>query len=310
MYWLKLKDKKGFEASFAWMFAIFVGALVLFLGIYAASNLIGSARFESDTKVAAQLGILLNPVETNLESGRFAVIEFPEETRVYNNCREEGNFGAQGIRTSIRSEIGKDFERPGAETVFFNKYLFSEKIEQGRNLYLFVKPFEFPYKVADLIIASSENFCFVTPPSEIKDEIEDLRIDNINLVSNVGECEIGEKKVCFGIIGCDVDVDIQRKIVSKDGIILEFEGSLIYGAIFADPDVYECQVKRLMKRTGELAQLYVAKTEFLSSQGCSSNLGNDLLDFAKQTQGIKLKGLVFDMEDIRRKNELLSCQLF
>jgi hypothetical protein len=62
-----------------------------------------------------------------------------------------------------------------------------------------------------------------------------------------------------------------------------------------------------------LSQLYRDKTDFLSSKGCSSNLGADLTDFVSNLENIEsfnLKDIETESKGIGRKNELLSCKLF
>ena len=118
-----MKNKRGFEFSFNWLFAIIVGAVIIFIAIFAATSFIDTSRRQSDAVTAEQLGILLNPVETSLEDIKYAVIGFPTETRVVNKCRETGNFGRQIISASVKSGIGDEFLN-GTENFFFNKYLF------------------------------------------------------------------------------------------------------------------------------------------------------------------------------------------
>jgi len=313
-------NKKAFEFSFAWLFAMIVGAAILFIAVYAAITLVQTSRYQSDTITAAQLGILLNPIETSLESGKYAVIEFPDEARVFNNCIDVGNFGQQGISTAVKSGIGKEFQRPGVESVFFSKYIFSSDVEEGKRLHIFVKPFEMPYKIADLIFASAKEYCFVSPPRDIEDEIDDLNIENIKVVFGIEECLSENRKVCFSNVGCDVDVNPQAQTVTVNdqgsSETVYYEGSLVYGAIFASPKIYECQVKRLMKRSSELAHLYNAKTEFLEAQGCASNLAIDLVFFSSVSQinndenSFKLQEISSFSEDLGRRNGLLSCKLF
>lgn len=310
-----IKNKKGFEFSFAWLFAILVGAVIIFIAIFATTSILKTSRTESDIKVAAQLGTLLNPIETNLEESKYAVITFPTETRVFNNCRESGNFGRQIISASVRSGLGEEFQDPEVETFFFNKYMFSKDVEQGKKLYILVKPFKLPYKVADLIFASAGNYCFINPPNDIEDDITSLNPENIRIGFDAADCSSDSDIVCFSGSGeeCDINVNLATQNVEKDGKILHYEGELIYGAIFADPALYECQVRRLMKRTGELAHLYVAKTEFLSGKGCSSGLDANLRNFAVISQidsSSDLPVVVQEAENIRRKNELLDCKLF
>src|SRR3989344_3773451 len=108
-------NKKALEFNFSWMFAIIAGAVIIFLAIYATVNIVRTSRVESDTKVAAQLGIILNPIETNLEESKYVVVKFPDETRVFNTCRNTGNFGRQIISASAKSGIGEEFIEPEVE---------------------------------------------------------------------------------------------------------------------------------------------------------------------------------------------------
>jgi len=309
-------DIRGIELSFGWLFSIIVGAVIIFLSIYATTSIIGSGQTEINSKVSAQLGVILNPVGTNLEDGKYAIISFPDETKFFNDCKELGNFGRQIVSTSVRSGIGKEFKEPLVKISLFNKYIFSEKIEKGKELHIFSKSFKMPYKIGDLIIASSKKYCFVDAPDYIRDEIYGLNPENINLSDSLGECPKRSKSVCFLETGCDIEVDIQSKEVKKEGKTLYYEDSLIYGAIFSDPEIYECQVSRLMKRTGEIARLYSSKSEFLLGKGCSSGLSNELRNFASSSQindgenSAKLKQVSDNAQKLERKNEILVCKLF
>ena len=93
-----------------------------------------------------------------------------------------------------------------------------------------------------------------------------------------------------------------------------FDNSLIFGAIFADPGIYECQVKRLLARTSALALLYSDKSAYLKPKGCNSNLEGSLNNYASLARATNtsfgLRNLDPFAEDLRRNNELLSCKLF
>jgi hypothetical protein len=82
-------------------------------------------------------------------------------------------------------------------------FLFSKEQNSGLDYYVFSKPFEFPYKIADLVFLTSENYCFLNAPEEIADEILGLRIENI---------EIGIKKG-FEISKSADDYKIKKPIV-------------------------------------------------------------------------------------------------
>lgn len=317
-------NRRGFEFSFAWMFAIIVGAVILFLALYAGGGILGTTREEIDSTTAAQLATILNPLETSLESSKYYKVSFSEETRIYTSCSLEGNFGRQGISTAVKSDIGEEWKLPGAETSNYNKYFFTNKIIQGRDLHFFAVPFSFPYKVSDIMVGYDEEYCFISPPEIVKEEIEALDLPEIKNVVNRGECGDGEKEVCFEGSGCDIDVTVNEHsygngidslygTVSKNTKKVYFEGPLIYGAIFSDADLYECQTERIMKRAAELAQLYAAKGDFLSGKGCGGSLGPELVQFAETAKISNSEDLVKverEANELRRRNELLACKLF
>ncbi len=303
-------NRGGFEFSFAWLFAIIVGVVIIFLAIYFTTSLIGNSRYEADTKIAAQLETILNPVETGLEEGKLIIIGFPSETRIYNDCNEFGDFGDQAISTSTKSGIGDKWQEPGAKIKSKSKYIFSEKVVQGQEAYVFVKPFEMPYKVADMVMIYSQDYCFVKPFDDIKEEVEDLNLPGINISFNIDDCPEGSKKVCFVFDNDECDVKVGQTNVQE----AYYEDSLVYGAIFSSPDIYECQLKRLMKRDAELALLYASKAEFLVGKGCSTGLAGELVNYASSLEDFggsrELPSVKLKSDDIGRENELLKCKLF
>lgn len=315
-------NKRGFEFSFAWIFAIFVGAVIIFLAVYAATQFVYTEREVRDTEIGKEIGILLTPVETGVESGKTARISFAQETRVFNGCREEGNFGAQEISTSTKSGIGAEWQSPGIKSSFYNKYIFSSSTVQGKEIFVFAKPFYFPYKVADVMfLFGSEKYCFVTPPRDVEEEMA-LLLDYVEIVEDVSDCKSGGKKVCFTSSGCDIDVSVSSGAVTKYGETEYFvpgfedsENTLMYGAIFSDPGVYRCQIKRLMKRASELGTLYNSKSEILSGTGCGSSiLQPGLMNFASKAGNFEglvgLRELNLLAGELNRQNENLECKLF
>src|SRR3989338_4452091 len=154
-------NKRGFlQFSFAWLFAIIVGVFILVLAIYAATKLISTEQTALDASSAKEIGILLNPLETGFESGSKNSITLPSETRIYNRCSIEGNFGRQIIKISQYS-FGK-WTDTDVNVGFSNKYVFSDDYEEGKTFYLFSKPFNFPFKVTDVVYLSSlqKKYCF------------------------------------------------------------------------------------------------------------------------------------------------------
>lgn len=305
--------KKGYlDISFSTIFAIIAGATILFLAIYGSTKLLGTERQVSDAELGEEIGILLNPIETGYETGKVSLFSLPSETRLYCNCKEEGVFGKQLIRVSQKSfgewsqtDVNNDFE---------NKYIFSEKPVEGKNFYIFSKPFDISFKISDLIYLTStdEKYCFFDPPDRIDDELSSLGQKNIH----VKECSEGDIVVCFeGGIDCNIEVNYERGLVKKGEDIIYFEGdTLMYAAVFSDAEIYECQLKRLMKRTSLIAQLYRDKASFISRNDCDSNLNADLLRLINAANNfedsLEIKNIVKIAEEMNDKNKFARCRLW
>ncbi len=302
--------KKGIAFTFGWLFAILIGAAILFLAIYATVQLVGTERAVQETEAAKQLELILTPVETGYEEGKSVPpIIFPTETRIYNNCSTRGNFGEQNLRIE-----------DGEPITSYNKYIFSPSAMESRELYAFSKPFDMGFKIANLLFLWDRKYCFVSAPSEIEREVRALNLPEINTTDNINECENGAEVVCFfsELEKCDTVINPIQKTVRKGNRMMFYKDSLVYGAIFSEPGFYECEIQRLMKRTSELAFLYNEKSKFISarSDGCSSEL-QPLLE-TLGTYGIELnnsRGLVAQLDPIAKElaemNErMTACKLW
>lgn len=313
-------NKKAFEFSFSWIFAIIVGAVMIFLAIYAASQFVKTSKISQDTQLGKELGIILTPIETNLETGKITTISTQNDIRIFNDCQLQGAFGSQKISIATKS-LNDEWSKQGLPSSFHNKYIFSSSMMEGKEYFVFAKPLEMPFKIADLIYiwSSKDNYCFINPPSEMEDEISELGI-NITLASSLSECMKDSKKVCFSSSGCDIDISLNSGLIQgsakkKFSERVYFDSpALLYASIFSDPEIYECQIKRLMKRTSELSWLYYSKSTFLTPKGCSSNLELELSSYANKTFSINnsfnLRDVYSISQNIRRKNNDLSCKLF
>jgi hypothetical protein len=306
--------KSGFlQISFAWLFAIIVGAFILFLAIYATTKVMKTGTEISDVKMAKEIGILLNPLETSFETGKSASFELPVESRIYNECNAtRGMFGRQTIRVWQKS-----FDKWSESDVgvsFLNKYIFSDRYEEGEIFYLFSKPFGFPFKVSDVIYMSSslKKYCFVDAPEKIENEISSLSQPNLFLEN----CPENSINVCFESGGdCDILVSENSNYVEKNRERMYFnDDALMYAAIFSDVEVYECQLNRLMQRARSLSLLYADKINFVSRVGCNSNLKSDLLELGSRANDFESSiEIISDsrlIEEIDEKNDLADCKLW
>lgn len=310
-----IKNKRGFQISFAWLFAIIVGAFILFLAIYSVTKILDIGGEIKSVEASAELGILLDPLETSFESGRVISLEIPVETRIYNKYEIYGNFGKQIIQVSQKN-LGK-WSQTDVDVGFQNKYIFSKTVVEGKNFLIFSKPFEFPFKVADVIylISSDENYCFINAPERIEEEVSDLNQKNL-FTEN---CPAKSVEVCFDrataydFEDCEINVDTGRREVEKAGQIMFFEtDALMYGAIFSDKNIYESQLKRLLKRTNELLLLYEDKAILISAQECPIEI--NLLVFRNIINNVQtsedLMNAANAADDVKRENDYATCKLW
>ena len=306
-------NKKGFlQMSFAWLFAIIIGGFILFLAIYASTKIIKTEQIALDAETAKEIGVLLNPLETGFETGKKNSLILPAETRIHNRCNNNGVFGRQIIRISQKS-FG-EWTDTNVDVGFSNKYIFSEDSVEGKKFFLFSKPFEFPFKITDLIYltSSEKKYCFFNAPEDIEDEISDLNQENL-LTEN---CPENSVKVCFDSEDCEINVNYGSRYVDKNNERMYFnEDALMYAAIFSDKEVYECQLKRVMQRAKELSLLYKDKAEFISREQCNSNLNSDLLELGNLEGSLRgsenLNNYMINLaENMQKKNNLAECKLW
>jgi|TARA_Y100000310_G_scaffold246957_1_gene252460 hypothetical protein len=303
--------KKGYlQISFAWIFAIIVGVFILFLAIFLTTKIIKTEEIALDSKTAKEIGVLLNPLETGFETGKVNSLSLPTDTRIYNRCNNNGEFGRQIIRISQKSF--DEWTKTDVDVGFSNKYIFSENYVEGKKFYLFSKPFNFPFKATDLIYLTSQSkrYCFVNPPEDIKNEITSLKQENIQ----VNNCSDDSTEVCFNR-NCNITVNYNGKYVEKNNEKMHFESdALMYSAIFSEKEIYECQIKRLMKRVGNLALLYKDKIGFVSQVGCNSNLESDLLQLNNLANNLEnsgnLNSFILLTENIKERNNLAECKIW
>lgn len=309
-----IKYKKGFQISFAWLFAIIVGAFILFLAIYGVTKILNTGGDITSVKSGVELGILLDPLETNFESDRIVPLKMPVETRIYNKYDLHGDFGKQIIQVSQKN-LGK-FSLTDVDVSFQNKYIFSESVVEGKNFLIFSKPFEFPFKVADLIylISSEKTYCFVNAPEKMEKELLDLNQKNLI----VGNCSAKNEIICFDEetdlnFECNTNVYTGKREVKKGVQTMFFEtDALMYAAIFSDKGIYEAQIKRLMKRMSNLLSLYEDKALLLSAQECPMEV--NFLVLKNIANNVQISEDIFKVanavDNLKKENENAICRLW
>jgi len=320
-----MRDKNG-QFNFVWLFAIIAGIAILSLAIYGASRAGETARFESDTETAKKLSIITDPLQAGFSEGSFGKINFRQETKINNFCFEPGSFGDSGfgrnrVSVSSKSGVGEEWKVTGEEVAIVNKYIFSSENNVGEEYYVFSKPFEFPYKVADLIFLTSKSYCFIDAPDDIADDILSMNIPNIE----VDNCTVDDAiNVCFDSgSGCDLrvygscstncDSAYDSGFVDNGNSRMNYVGNLMYAAIFSDSEIYECNVQRLLYRDGVLAEEFIQKADLMDARGCNTRLKPDLIfwnDATLDSGADDLISLQTAAKNIDKKNNEELCGLW
>jgi len=315
-------NKLGLEFNFNWLFAVIVGAVVIFITIYAIGQIAGQKEEETATYISKQLDIFFDPLETGIASGKSTQVTLGRNIRINNKCSSQSlapyKFGKQEF--SISEFTRNQWNRVGLPAILQDKYIFSDNMLEGKKFYFFSKNFEFPFKVSNIIFMTTENYCFINAPSEIRDEIQDLRFENIQ-ENSFGNCTESSIKVCFGSdSNCDIlvedlcndysceEYEIGR--VSKTGYSVDYVGSLVYAAIFSSQEVYECNVQRLMIRVKELCSLYADEVSFLSRESCGSELRTKLLYLGAVAENLPLLALRNTAQDVEDQHSSQECKIW
>ncbi len=332
---MAMKYKKALEMSFAWIFAIIVGAIIIISAVYIAGKfIIPGGQYRINTETAKQIANTLEPLQTSVEEIKSDSLMLNVEAKLYTNCNLNGEFGENKIEISEKSGFNRQWTERGGDIASKN-YVFAEeeiKTNEGKIVYFIVKQLKMPFKTADIVSMYTEKYCFINAPENIEDEINALNSNgnrtNIELKNSVIGCGNGTNKVCFDSQGqnsCDVivscnDFECNKGYVKKGSNYEEyFSKALVYGAIFSSKETYECNIERIIKRLNALSKLYSDKAAFVSGKGCDTGLNADLNILTQLTSKFNIKKIETQLPLIesqaaiieeKNKPENLVCQLF
>lgn len=307
-----IANKKAFEIPFTLIFGVIAGTVILLLVLYATSRFISNSQGVQYSESAKTLLNLLNPVVNDIESTFVQKpITFNKETRIYLDCYSTSEksrvFGKETLGFSEQSGFLKAWSTPGVNVSRYNKYIFGDKIEQGKQLFIFSKPFYAGFRVDDLVILSMEKFCFVSAPGFMVDEVENRGYYNINLSNSLEKCPINSLRVCFDNSDNNCDVSVYGQCsdgcndetgkydygyIRKNGKTISYTGNLLYAGIFSSPEIYECNLNRLGKKISELGKVYNDEITILSAKGCNTLIQSSLSDLIQTGLNLTSSNLI------------------
>ncbi|MEK6807914.1 MAG: hypothetical protein AABX75_02695 [Nanoarchaeota archaeon] len=302
--------------SFSWIFAILTGIFILFLAIYTGGKLLKTGSYVEATTASQQLSILFDPLDTTFSGAESTSVNMQRQVRITNKCFTDGAFGKQEF-----SVTGSGKEQ-GVKAKTYHKHVFSNDVLDGKTLNFITTPVNLPFLSASAVSMYAENYCFVSPPSEIENEIKQLSLKNIIIANSDGECSDKEIRVCFGR-QCEISVfplctsaecgsEYEEGYAVKKNKRVYYLKGLFFPAIISSPEVYECVVKRIEMRAQNLAVLYSEQARRMSGM-CGELVESEYLGLANSlrvigsSEGLLSAGLKNAMRRVETNNEGRCC---
>lgn len=304
------------QFNFVWLFAIVAGSAILFLAVYGAVRSGDASDTLRDTSTARSISILTDPLQAGFADGSFGTLSFRDETRIRVSCLS-GGLGTSSIEVQTRSGPNGEWSRGGVPTSTPNKYIFSGDVVSSSEFTVFSKPFSFPYEISDLIFLIPEEYCFISPPSYVGDELSRLSMPFVSVGSSCNNSDavhvcFGGGSVCDMVVSCS-DSRCSSGSVDRGGVQLSFVGSLLYGAIFSSEDNYRCNVDRLTTRGSLIAREFMDKVDLLNARDCTSGVKADLFLWSNLLSNVSvssLSGLVSAAETLDQRNSQTRCRVW
>lgn len=305
--------KKRGVIEFSWIFALIVGAIILFLAFYFIGTKFTEKNILKSIQTEQSLDIIFNPFSSfgSLGATSSKVILLRNSEKINFSCDSNG-LGFNSILVSTEAVL-----KP---RLVYDKYIFTENFSQGKDFQIISKPFSMPWRVADFIyfIPRNINYCFIGF-NDIKDEFGDsgtgLNISNFQFKDSRNQCNEPSIKVCRS--GCDINVN-NRVVTKTSGTTYYVDDATMYAAIFSDPTIYNCNLKRLGKRIEYQTKVYDEKVASILSR-CSDTFGLSSLRtiagalYSERSSGAigdRLIALKASSDIINDQNRRAQCKLF
>lgn len=301
--------KKAQMPAFNWIFALIIGAVILFLALVFSGKLIGTESYLSENELINSFNVLLNPFASVF--GLSKTIDFPVNVKINLGCKDPTMSLPLGKNTVLLKSQSKKGEKwsEGVSRDIYDKYIFASEFD-SKKFHVMSKSFELPFRIDELIYVITEDYCFINAPNRIKNEVQDLNITKIKFDT----CEAENKRVCFETgASCDIKITGNSVRYVKEKKEVNFvTDSLMYAAIFG-PEVYECNLKRLMKRLDLLCEIYIKRADRLITKGCNMrNIKTLMRDMRNEVQSAHPDLSLLDnlAQSIEGENSMLNCPVF
>ncbi len=262
-------DKKGFEISFSWLFAIIAGISVfLFLTWFAVkqTDLFGnvSAQAAAEELDIAFTGFSSSMIGTKLNFPKDIELEFKCDPTLYEE------------RMLINGRGGKKLK---------GNIVFSPSNMKNNEFSLWTKGWNIPFRVS--------NFIFLADNKHMYD-LQGFDLTNLNDFPDIFNTGAGGERINF-IQGRDGTPSNDEKTIywlyddkldERYGTIYVngagypyFGDAMIYAAIFSDKDNFDCLYRKSKERAKNVIKVYETKAQNMGP-GCHFNFNFDNFDFS------------------------------
>jgi hypothetical protein len=339
---MKIRKNSRGQAEFGWIFALIVGALILFFAFYFIGSKLLEGNLTKSLMTEHSLDILFNPFSYfgSLGATSAKTMDLSTVEKINFSCKTEEVFGYDSITVWT-----KEVTQPRK---VYDKYIFSNKFIESKNFQIISKSFNMPWRVADMVYFFPRNikYCFIGPNfDDTKKEFGSDESDEHDTGMNISNFYFGDSFYCSqdgNVVNVCWNTNDPKCNVSvysgNDNYVLKKNDSGVpkklyysddaqkYAAIFSDPEIYYCNLQRLTKRLQFQIEIYNAKRMSLNEkQQCGISVVLDGLDTSAKTlfdsiEGSKqnswdpIKGAFSDIKSkadaVRYQNDMSSCKLF
>jgi len=315
------KGKKGY-IEFSWLFALIVGAIILFLAFYFIGAKLLIKTYEKTTEEAQGIDTLLNPFSYfgELKAKSSSAVNLQQKSTINFSCSQQDNqdLGYDSITLSVKNKEGL------ARNVY-DKYIFAEKEIEAKKLQALSIPLELPWRISEVLILwdYDKKYCFMNAPNAVKETLSDERLNISGIYFANSNCPENSTKVCFATQNSDCEIKVNINPDGNTGTtfrqnkrIYFATDSLMYASIFSDYNIYNCNIKRLASRLKYQIIIYEDKLNALRARGCNTNM--DFAALKQKVDSIIESGDVdenmFEMwqlsQEIKNANSRADCKLF
>ena len=266
-----------------WIFVIIAGSIILLFSIGFGIKYIDLQKSKLNAEIARGIDSTVSGLKLG---GNFKTVKLNDNIHIDLDC--------DGFT------INDEFNHKWSENVIFSP----DSIDSDE-LFVLTRKFTFPFSVENVIFIGYDDYKIFVIEDEFSKNIRDIipeDFSNIEFVSinDIGNIDFNEFKhakiVSFSRNNIIERYNDKVEIVfvdpaeigslSYDNERYQFIGyTMIIGAIFASPKMYECQSKKLFSKVSIISDVYTNKARYL--QDCCSNFRCSYLDISSMLNNFK-----------------------